>query len=164
MIPSPALPQRWSTHEVLVILARWLVGGLFLYMGLSKALHPVDFLKLVREYDVIHAPGLLNSVAALLPWFEALCGLLLLFGVAVRGAALVAVAMLIPFTVLVFLRALALSKASGLALCALKFDCGCGGGEVWICRKLLENTMLTLLSVWLVCSSRRRFCLRHTLW
>jgi putative oxidoreductase len=163
MNASPALPQSWRTQDVLVVLARWLLGGLFLYMGLSKALQPVEFLKLIREYDVLHTPLLLNSVAALLPWFEMFCGLLLLLGVAVRGAALLSVAMLVPFTVMVFLRTLEMSQASGQPLCALKFDCGCGGGEVWICRKLVENTLLTLIATWLMGTRSRRFCLRHAI-
>jgi uncharacterized membrane protein YphA (DoxX/SURF4 family) len=156
--------QRWRVADGLAVLARWLIGGLFLYMGLSKALQPVEFLKLVREYDVIHAPLLLNSVAALLPWFEVFCGVLLLLGVALRGAALVSVAMLVPFTVLVWLRTLEMSHASGLPLCALKFDCGCGGGEIWICRKLAENALLTLLSAWLAWSPNYRLCARPRVW
>jgi uncharacterized membrane protein YphA (DoxX/SURF4 family) len=163
MNATPSLPQRARTAAVLTVLARWLIGGLFLYMGLSKALQPVEFLKLVREYDILHTPILLNSAAALLPWFEMFCGLLLLLGIAVRGAALMAVLMLVPFTGLVFLRTLEMSQASGLPLCALKFDCGCGGGEVWICRKLVENVMLTLLAAWLIGAPADRLCVRHRL-
>src|ERR1051325_10779615 len=44
------------------ILARWILGCLFTYMGLAKAVHPVDFLKLVHQYDVVHTPFLLNSI------------------------------------------------------------------------------------------------------
>lgn len=163
MTPPPPFSACWRSADTLAVLARWLIGGLFLYMGLSKALQPVDFLKLVREYDVIHASALLNLVAATLPWFEIFCGLLLLLGVAVRGAAAMAVVMLVPFTVLVWLRTMEMSQASGLSLCELKFDCGCGGGEVWICRKLVENVMLTLLSAWLITSRNRRFCVRPRL-
>jgi len=142
--------------EVFALLARWFLGGLFLYMGLSKALHPVEFLKLVRQYDVLHHHLLLNFVSSTLPWFEIFCGLLLLLGVAVRGAAVMLVAMLIPFTVVVLLRALEIHGAGGLPFCAIKFDCGCGAGEVFICRKLAENVLLTLLSSALIVGKRRR--------
>ena len=37
----------------LAVAARWLLGGVFIYMGLSKALNPVEFLKLVREYGLL---------------------------------------------------------------------------------------------------------------
>jgi uncharacterized membrane protein YphA (DoxX/SURF4 family) len=132
-------------------------------MGLSKALDPVGFLKLVHEYGVVTTPLLLNLIAGILPWFEVFCGLLLLFGVAVRGAALVAVAMLVPFTLLVLRRALVLHAASQLPFCAIKFDCGCGAGEVFICRKLAENMALTFVSLGLFFLRQHRGCLRPTL-
>jgi uncharacterized membrane protein YphA (DoxX/SURF4 family) len=145
------------------VAARWVLGGLFLYMGLNKALHPVDFLKLVRQYEMVDWYLLLNLIAILLPWFEVFCGLLLVTGVAVRGAALMLLFMLIPFTVVVIRRALAIQAATALPFCAIKFDCGCGNGEVFICRKIIENTVLTLLALALLCCHRSRLSLRHSL-
>ncbi len=140
------------------------MGGLFVYMGLSKALHPEAFLNLVHQYDIVRQPLLLNSIAAALPWFEVFCGLLLFSGIAVRGAALMLAGMLVPFTVLVLKRALAIASAKQLAFCAVKFDCGCGMGEVFICHKLVENSLLFLLSLWLLLSGRGRpFSLRYSL-
>jgi uncharacterized membrane protein YphA (DoxX/SURF4 family) len=143
------------------VAARWVLGALFLYMGLNKALHPVEFLKLVRQYDLLHHHFLLNLVASTLPWFETLCGLLLMLGFAVRGTSVMLLAMLIPFTVAVLLRALAIREAGGLPFCAIKFDCGCGAGEVYICRKLAENTLLAVLSAALIFWRSHRLCLRH---
>jgi uncharacterized membrane protein YphA (DoxX/SURF4 family) len=91
--------------DVFPAAGRWLLGGLLLYMGLNKALHPVDFLKILRQYELTDTALVLNLIAATLPWFEIFCGLLLVGGVAVRGTAAVSLAMLIPFTVVVFLRA-----------------------------------------------------------
>ena len=163
MSPPDANSTQSRAAATALVLARWILGALFLYMGLSKALHPVDFLKLIRQYDLVQSHGLLNLVAATLPWFEALCGLLLLAGVAVRGAALVLVAMLVPFTVIVARRALALHAAGTIPFCAIKFDCGCGAGEVFICHKLAENTLLTLFAAALIFSRHGRLCLRHSL-
>ena len=148
--------------DVIALVARWLLGALFIYMGLNKALHPVEFLKLVRQYDVLPPYFILNFVASTLPWFEIFCGLLLLLGVAVRGAAVMIVAMLVPFTVIVLLRALAIQQTGGLPFCAIKFDCGCGAGEVLICRKLGENLLLTALSGALIFGRGHRLCLRPT--
>jgi hypothetical protein len=89
--------------------------------------------------------------------------LLLLFGVAVRGSALMLVAMLVPFTAIVFKRALEIAAANHQAFCAVKFDCGCGMGKVFICHKLVENTVLFLLSAWLLAGGGRRLCLRFSL-
>jgi uncharacterized membrane protein YphA (DoxX/SURF4 family) len=136
--------------DIATVLARWILGALFIYMGMSKALHPVDFLKLLHQYDLTKNYWLLNAIAGALPWFEVFCGLLLLAGVAVRGSALVLILMLVPFTWIVFQRALVLQAGLHIPFSAVKFDCGCGTGEVFIWRKLLENFALLALSVWLL--------------
>jgi len=146
------------------VLARWWLGGVFIFMGLHKALpHPEAFLKLVNQYDMMTTPFLLNSIGAALPWFEVFCGLLLLAGVAVRGAALNLVVMLVPFTLVVLKRALVIAAVSGKPFCAVKFDCGCGAGEVFICHKLVENTVLLLLSLWLLTGRGRPLCFHFSL-
>jgi len=162
MKAAPTVRSRRAV-DFAAVLARWLLGAVFVYMGLSKALDPVAFLKLVRQYEMVSSPLLLNSIAAALPWFEVFCGLLLLAGVAVRGAALTLVVMLVPFTYVVFQRALAIQSSLAIPFCAVKFDCGCGTGEVFICRKLVENFVLIVLSVWLVAGGGRRFCARYRL-
>ena len=143
--------------------ARIILGTGFVYLGWNKALHPVEFLKLVRQYDLVHNHVALDCIAAVLPWFEVFCGLLLVAGVAVRGTALVCVGMLVPFTWMVFQRALALKAAGGIPFCAVKFDCGCGSGEEYICGKLLQNGFLVLLGVWLATGQGRKLALRYGL-
>ena len=173
-------------RDAAAVLARWWLGCVFICMGLHKALpHPEYFLKLVRQYDMVTSPVLLNSIGAALPWFEVYCGVLLLVGVAVRGAALMLVAMLVPFTLVVLKKALAIwssvllvhllftlvvlkkslaiAAMSGMPFCAVKFDCGCGAGEVFICHKVVENSVLLLLAVWLLTGRGRRLCLRFSL-
>ena len=149
--------------DAAAVLVRWVLGAIFICMGLSKALHPVEFLKLVREYELTQSPWLLNSLAGMLPWFEVFCGILLFVGVAVRGSALVLILMLVPFCLVILRRALAIHSASAIPFCAVKFDCGCGGGEVFVRRKLLENTLLIFLAVWLLAWRCQRLCLRHHL-
>jgi uncharacterized membrane protein YphA (DoxX/SURF4 family) len=158
-------PTTWKGKalEAAAVLARWALGALFIYMGLKKAMHPEEFLKLARQYEMIHSPFLLNSIAAVLPWFEAFCGALLLAGIAVRGTALTLAAVLVPFTGLVLRRALALQALRAIPFCAVKFDCGCGAGEVFICGKLAENFILILVSCWLLSGSGRAFCARPAL-
>jgi len=138
-----------AKSEYIRLLLRWVIGGLFIYMGLSKALHPVEFLKLVRQYEMVHQPWLLNSIAAVLPWFEMFCGAALVTGVLRRGAALVTVLMLVPFTFIVARRAFAIHAAQGTPFCDIKFDCGCGSGPMVICHKLVENGLLILAAGWL---------------
>ncbi|MDO8539545.1 MAG: DoxX family protein [Opitutaceae bacterium] len=149
--------------DLLILAVRCVVGGIFVTMGLMKALQPVDFLRLLREFDVVGQPLLMNGIAATLPWFEVMCGLLLCLGVAVRGTALGLVIMLVIFTGMVLRRALALHETSGVPFCAIRFDCGCGTGEVLICRKLVENTLLTLGAAILVGARSTYGALRHRL-
>ncbi|MBP7827450.1 MAG: DoxX family protein [Verrucomicrobia bacterium] len=148
--PTPATARSRFWPVAGFVLARLILGGWFIYMGLVKVWDPVAFLKLVREYDLTQIPVLLNSIAALLPWMEVFCGLLLLGGIAVRGTAWVVTGMLVPFTVVVFLRAWALHESLAIPFCAVKFDCGCGTGEILICRKLVENALLLGLALWLI--------------
>src|SRR5579864_5334355 len=106
------------------VASRWILAALFIYMGWTKAMHPEAFLKLIRQYDLTTNSFLLNSIAAALPWFEIYCGVLLIAGVAVRGSALLLLLMLVPFTAVVFRRALAVSDIQHIAFCAVRFDCG----------------------------------------
>ena len=159
------MESNWkrTASDTTAILARWLLGVFFVYMGLNKALHPEQFLKLVRQYELVTNPYLLNAIAAGLPWFEVFCGLLLLAGVAVRGVALMLAAMLIPFTLLVLRRALAIAAAQHLPFSAIKFDCGCGSGEVVIWKKITENGLWFLLACWLLAGRGRQLCARFSL-
>jgi uncharacterized membrane protein YphA (DoxX/SURF4 family) len=139
----------------MIRVARWILGGVFIYLGLIKALHPVDFLKVVRQYNVIENHVGLNLVAGVVPWFEVFGGLLLVAGIAVRGAALALLALLLPFSAIVFQRAWILHHEQAIPFCAVRFDCGCGTGEVLICGKLLENALLVLLAILVVVRHRR---------
>lgn len=159
---STFLPAGLTALDAATVAARWLLGGLFLYMGAGKALHPELFLKLLREYQMVQNPLALNAIAVSLPWFEIFCGLLLVAGVAVRGTALLLAAMLAVFTAVVLHRALGMQAAQAIPFCAVKFDCGCGGGPEFICAKLPENTGLFLLAVWLLAGRGRAFCAFYT--
>jgi uncharacterized membrane protein YphA (DoxX/SURF4 family) len=160
---ASAPSSRDTALAGLAVLARWFLGCVYISMGVSKALHPVDFLKLLRQYELVRNYFFLNTIASALPWFEIVCGLLLILGIAVRGTALISILMLVPFTWAVIDRAIKLHVAQSIPFCAIKFDCGCGGGEVYICRKIAENTGLILLSFWLLFGSNRKLCLAHSL-
>jgi uncharacterized membrane protein YphA (DoxX/SURF4 family) len=160
-IPVPGWKR--TGLSVAGVLVRWALGGYFIYMGLNKALHPEGFLKLVRQYDVVNQYLVLNSIAAALPWFEVFCGLLLLSGIAVRGAALNLIAMLVPFTVLVAKRALAIAATQAVPFSTVRFDCGCGAGEVLITHKLIENTLMFLAACCLVAGWGKGLALKFDL-
>jgi uncharacterized membrane protein YphA (DoxX/SURF4 family) len=138
---------------------------MFIMMGWSKASEPVQFLKLINTYQLIpeNWPWLLNSMAVLLPWIEIVCGTLLLLGIGVRGSALLLLAMLGVFTGAVLLRAIGIYQAGAIPFCAIKFDCGCGSGEQYICRKVPENLGLMALCLVALFSRSGRFCIWRNL-
>lgn len=162
MADNQGLLSRMDQTGIPLLLARLVLGGLFTWMGIAKIIEdPTQFLKLMRQYEALpdSLPYFLNLVAVVLPWIEMLCGLALLLGVAVRGAALVSTAMLALFTPMILLRGLEIYSAGGVSLCDVNFDCGCGAGVVFLCHKLAENTGLLLLAVLVMFSRSRRFCL-----
>jgi putative oxidoreductase len=163
-------PFKPSGPDAAAVAGRWLLGALFIYMGLSKALQPEHFLELVNEYHIVSQQATLpfplrplNAIGAALPWFEVFCGALLIAGVAVRGTALVLLLMLGFFTLAVLQRALHISAAEARPFTAVKFDCGCGNGVVFAWRKLIENSLLILLAAWLLAGRGRMLCARFAL-
>lgn len=137
-------------HRSIVVSARVFLGAVFIYLGAVKAADPVTFLKLVRAFGVVASAPSLNLVAAILPWLEIFCGVLLVLGLKARAAALLQAGLLVGFTALVTLRAVAIHQAGGVPFCAIRFDCGCGTGEVLICMKLLENLGLITLALFVL--------------
>lgn len=158
---QPGLLRRLDDTGIPLLLARLILGGLFIYMGFNKAVAPTDFLKLVREYHMVpeHPPTMLNTIAAALPWIEIWCGVLLIAGVALRGSALALLAMLVGFTIIVTMRAFHIYNTQEIPFCAIKFDCGCGSGEEWICHKIPKNIGLSILSLIVLLSRSRKLCL-----
>jgi uncharacterized membrane protein YphA (DoxX/SURF4 family) len=165
MSDQPSLLQRMDRTGVPLLLARLVLGGLFMYMAWDKVTHPDVFLKLIREYEMLplEPPILINSIAILLPWVELLCGILLILGVALRGVSITLLLMLVGFTAIVALRAIGIWQAEKVSFCSIKFDCGCGSGEQYICAKIPENIGLCLLSIVVMLSQSRRWCLRGDL-
>jgi len=156
-----SLLRRWDELGWPMALARLLLGGWFVRLGLLKVADPVQFLKLLRQYDVVSdaSPLLLTTLAALLPWLEIWCGLLLVLGVWVRGVALTMLVMLTTFTLLVAHHGAELAQQRGVPFCGVSFDCGCGTGEVNVCGKVLENSVLWLLALAALLSRSRSWCL-----
>ena len=161
MSGNQSIVRRIDDSGVPLLLARLLIGGLFIYMGVQKIGHPGDFLKQIHLYEMLpeRPPYFLNGTAIVLPWLEVLCGVVLILGVWLRGAALSVATMLLVFTPAIFLRAMAIHTAQGTPFMEIAFDCGCGGGPVIIWRKLLENTGLFLVALVALLSRSRRFCL-----
>lgn len=161
MMGNKSIFRRVNETGVPQLLARLILGGLFVYMALPKVGNPSDFLKLIRLYHMVpeSPPYFLNGIAIVLPWLEIICGLGLILGVLVRGASASIAIMLAVFTPVILVRAMAMHSAEGIPFFQTAFDCGCGTGIVIIWKKLLANVGLFFLSVLILCFRSRRFCL-----
>ena len=101
-------------NRKVLLVFRLVVGGVFLYAGITKALDPLGFAQDIRNYRVV-GQSLSFLAALILPWLEILAGLLVASGFMRRAGALLIVLMLAFFVVLA-----AVTMARGLDV-----DCGC---------------------------------------
>ncbi len=145
--------------------ARLVVGIAFIMLGSNKLADPVAFLKAIREYHLVPEQHfvVVNTIAGLLPWAEILLGAFLVLGIARRGSALVLLVMLVAFTLAIYQRSIAIAADQAIPFTQVRFDCGCGNGVVQASKKLLENSLLIALSVFLVVSRGSRCACRDVL-
>ena len=108
------LPRRWP--EAAILLCRLVLGGFFLWAGVVKAADPAAFLMDIRSFHLLGDPWA-AWLAMGLPWLEILCGLGLVSGLLLDGAALMVAGMLTAF-----LGAIGISWQRGLDV-----TCGCFG-------------------------------------
>jgi len=83
-------------HPVLHLALRLFLGGFFLYAAIPKILDPAAFARVVYQWQVT-PPVPSNVVAVVLPWVEAIAGLLLIAGVWKREAAAMIAVLLVVF-------------------------------------------------------------------
>lgn len=100
------------------LVARLVVGGVWIWAGLSKLPDPAASIETVRAYELVPA-GLVEPVGYLLPALEVVVGIALVAGLLTRGSALLSVLLLVAFVV-----GIASAWARGLEI-----DCGCFGGD-----------------------------------
>ncbi|MEI8183255.1 MAG: MauE/DoxX family redox-associated membrane protein [Desulfomonile sp.] len=97
-----------------VLIARLLIGGLFVYASVYKITDPADFAVSIRNYMIIPAEWS-NVVAMTLPWIEISAGLFLVVGILTRPAAMLTTGMMGLF----------LAAISYAYFIGLNIDCGC---------------------------------------
>ncbi|MGY2702330.1 MULTISPECIES: DoxX family protein [unclassified Nocardioides] len=103
--------------EWLGLVARVVVGCVWIYAGASKLLDPAQSVAAVRAYQLL--PGdLAQPVGQLLPVIEVVVGAMLVLGLLTRGAAVLSSILFVAFIV-----GIATVWARGMTI-----DCGCFGG------------------------------------
>lgn len=106
---APLLSSPW-----LALVLRLYIGGVFIFASMNKVVYPAEFAETIASYQIVPYWGV-NATAAVLPWLEMVCGVLLLLGVRVKAAAAVISVMLAAFTV-----AIAINLIRGTPI-----SCGC---------------------------------------
>lgn len=135
--PLRAAPLRVRTAWLVGLVARLLLGGLFVYAGVMKTWDAATFAKEIDNYRIVPVPWL-HAIAILMPPFEVVVGALFVLGVWVPECGTLLMGMLIAFT-----------AAVGSAMHRnLDINCGCFGGDMkvgWL--KVAENSGLMLACI-----------------
>jgi len=131
----------WLTHPNIGLLARIILGCVFIYASLDKMAHPELFAEAVYNYQLSPEVAV-NLVALWLPWLELLSGGLLVLGVWVHGSSLI-----LSGLMLIFLAALGINLARGLDI-----HCGCfttQGSDPMTILTLVRDSLFLFFSLYL---------------
>ncbi len=83
-----------------ILVLRLLLGGIFLWAGLSKVGEPMQTLATIYSYQIVVPDGLALAIAHALPWLEILIGVALLLGLIMPFTLAATAAVLLAFTAL----------------------------------------------------------------
>ena len=106
------LPSRSILWRIVALI----IGGIFIYAGVIKAMDPIAFANDIDNYKILPWP-LVVRLAFYLPWLELLCGLALILRFFYRGGLFILTGL-----TFVFIAASVIAKVRGLDI-----TCGCFG-------------------------------------
>ena len=112
------MDHKTNVKDILGLLARLAVGGMFVYSGLIKLLAPAEEFAYAIETYKVTGPALSLWAAYIIPWLELYAGLLLAAGIFTRFNAALCGALLLFFEAL-----LAQARLRALPVTS----CGCFG-------------------------------------
>jgi putative oxidoreductase len=127
--------------QFISLLARLAVAAVFIYAAYDKVWRPAEFAQAVATYELVPI-WMVNASSAVLAWLELIIGGFLIFGIAIRAAALWTTGLLLFF--------IGLMIYSGLT--GAGYDCGCfpGGGHPAGYETALRDLAILVPSLWLV--------------
>ncbi|MEW6049771.1 MAG: MauE/DoxX family redox-associated membrane protein [Candidatus Zixiibacteriota bacterium] len=142
--------RKLIDNDLLTMLSRLLIGGMFLVASWYKILEPSDFARSIWYYHLV--PGyLINLMSVIIPWLEVVIGVALILGLGYRGAALWSNLLLIVFVI-----ALSTTIVRGISI-----DCGCfkaaeqANHSAW--KAILFDLAALIPAVHLLASRSRRW-------
>lgn len=128
-----ALDSVWVNR-----IARILLGAIFIYASVDKIRHPLEFARIIDGYRML-PEGLVGITAAVLPFLELICGILLVTGFWVLPGLVWTGLLLVAF-----MAGMIQAYARGLAI-----DCGCfsvtGGGSGITAWTITRDVLILLV-------------------
>jgi uncharacterized membrane protein YphA (DoxX/SURF4 family) len=122
---------------------RVLLGAVFIWASWSKIMEPNSFAGIIQSYQII-PQQMVNPVAILLPWVEAVCGICLLSGYLVKGSVLI-----VDILMIIFILALTYNIYRGVDVA-----CGCFSvaepGEKITTFTIARDLSLLAVGLWIL--------------
>ena len=136
--------ERLLCHRLARLVARWILGGTFVYASLHKIVDPAGFAKIIYGYYLFPDYSI-NLIAIITPFLELFSGLALILAIYLRSAATMISSMLLFFIVI-----LSINIARGH-----EFDCGCfsiveAGHTSAVVELLIRDIFLFVFGVYVV--------------
>jgi uncharacterized membrane protein YphA (DoxX/SURF4 family) len=155
--PEPPAGGRLSFLDArapwISLVARLLLGAMWLYYCLPKLAQPTQNISQVRNYQILPS-GLVSTFAYAQPYLELALGLLLIVGLGTRLVALFSGILL-----LVYIGGIISLGARGISI-----SCGCGGGgglvepgQTRYTLDVLRDVVYLIPAAWLVWKPRSKF-------
>lgn len=105
---------QWKQDGLLVLVARLILGTVFIYASMDKIAHPEAFAEVVHNYQIL-PDALVNLTAIVLPWLELVTGAFLVIGLFREGTVSI-----VTLLLTLFFGAVIFNLARGLDI-----HCGC---------------------------------------
>ena len=125
----------------LLLLARILLGVMWVLAGIEKIADPAQFARDISNYHLLPF-GMENTVAIVLPWLELFIGLSLIFGLYISSASLISGVLMLIFVIFI----------SQAMVRGFNIECGCGlkEGQMVGWGKIFENLLYFLGSYFIL--------------
>ena len=138
--------NRLYENSKVILLARIILGIVFIYASIDKIANPIDFSNAIDNYHI--SPVQLNNLAALIiPWVELIVGICLIFGIFLEGASIISICLLIFF---IFIISQAFARGIDL-------HCGCfdlaqkevkdGNIKLEMIKRIVEDFVFLFLAI-----------------
>ena len=110
------MKTKKTMHVAMITTIRLVLGGVFIWAGLTKISDPSAFAQAVRAYHIL-PEAFVSPFAVFVPWIEVVAGVALVLGMWTQSSALICLMLLFSFEI-----ALGVNIYRGA-----DFSCGCFG-------------------------------------